>query len=47
MKYSEDDRTDESNVAQSRVSDRRVVPWGVGSFLRENLCCPLVTGRIG
>ena len=36
LNHSEDGRTDESNVAQARISGRRVVSWLAGSFLREN-----------
>ena len=36
LEHSEDGRTEKFNFAQSWISDRRVVSWGAGSFLREN-----------
>ena len=37
LHHSEDIRTEKSNVAQFRISDRRVVSPSAGSFLRENV----------
>ena len=40
--------TCESDVAQSRISDRRVVSRGPDRFFsRESWVGPLVTGRVG
>ena len=36
LNHNEDVRTEKSNVAQSRISDRLVVSQRAGSFLREN-----------
>ena len=47
LNCSEDVRTDESKVAQSRISDRRVVSWCAGSFLRDCWVGPSVMERVG